>query len=55
MNGILNRQTAVILRVGKRKPTTYKVVEAINNRVLITFITPIVDFKTALKTLKPIV
>jgi len=41
MNGKLNRQTAVIIRLYQRKPITYKVVSDINKRLLITFKMPI--------------
>jgi hypothetical protein len=54
MNGILNRQTVVILAIDQRTPTTYKVVEAINNRLFITFTSIKLGFKVVLKTLKSI-
>ena len=55
MNGKLHRQTAVNFTIERREPITYKVVGAINKRLLITFFGLKPTTKMTLKTLKSIV
>ncbi len=54
MNGKLVRQTAVNFTIEQRKSITYKVGDAINKRLLITFMGLKLVFKVVLKTLKSI-